>query len=106
MENPKSLSEGDVPSMLHSNSQESAYNVSCLLWVLDLGLGLRFRVRLGFRVNIFLQDFWNRLLLLLFAIFYAVSFLKMFRCKFLWNRPISLGVSLGSSLNVLECNGV
>ena len=46
MENPKSLSEGDVPSMLHSNSQESAYNVSCLLWVLDLGLGLRFRVRL------------------------------------------------------------
>jgi len=28
MENPKSLSEGDVPSMLHSNSQESAYNAT------------------------------------------------------------------------------
>ena len=102
MENPKSVSGGDVPSMLHSNSQESVYNVSCLLWVLDVGLGLMFRVR----VNILLQDFWNRLFLHLFALFYAVSFLKMFRCKFLWNRPISLGVSLGSSLNVLECNGV
>lgn len=45
MENPKSVSGGDVPSMLHSNSQESAYNVSCLLWVLDVGLGLMFRVR-------------------------------------------------------------
>ena len=47
MENPKSVSGGDVPSMLHSNSQESAYNVSCLLCrVLDVGLGLMFRVRL------------------------------------------------------------
>lgn len=67
MENPKSVSGVDVPGMLHSNSQESADNVSCLLWV-DLVLGFRFRV------NIFLQDFWNCLLLLLFGIFYAVSF--------------------------------
>ena len=49
MENPKSVSGGDVPSMLHSNSQESAFNVSCPLWV---------------DFNIFLQvhDFWNCLL--------------------------------------------